>query len=168
MDNINDNETKYHNVLNRIQKKICSYEPFILVKKQYMTDNTLYYFLCVLLRFIYLIGFCGDYIGLSRRRNNVSFRKYLYMLTCYNFLSQINISFITYIAIILIILILHIIRVFLYYKILKSFSDNKSKQSKDYDLPNKYQIILDHIVFLFFPYIIEYLSFIYYIFFLGF
>ena len=167
MDNINDNETKYHNVLNRIQKKICSYEPFILVKKQYMTDNTLYYFLCVLLRFIYLIGFCGDYIGLSRRRNNVSFRKYLYMLTCYNFLSQINISFITYIAIILIILILFIIRLFLNYKILKSFSDNKSKQSKDYDLPNKYQIILDHIVFLFFPYIIEYLSFIYYIFFLG-
>ena len=156
MDNINDNKTKYHNVLNRIQKKICSYEPFILVKKHYMTDNTLYYFLCVLLRFIYLIGFCGDYIVLSRRRrNSVSFRKCLYMLTCCSFLSQINISFITYIAIIFIILILLIIRLFLNYKILKSFSDNKSKQSKDYDLPNKYQIILDHIVFLFFPYIID-------------
>ncbi len=66
---------------------------------------------------------------------------------------------IIYLIIIKIILALLIIRVRFYISILNKV---KNKIKKELPVPNKYMVIVDHIVFLFFPYIIEFLSIIYY------
>ena len=170
MDNIIDKRSQYINILNRIQKRFSSYEGLLLIKKQYFTDNIFYYFLCLLFRFIHLIsfsiGFNNIISGFSRSsRFNLSIpiSQYLKMITCHNLAKQFGISFQTYKYSIFIILIFLIFRVLSFYNILKHLHKHNENQTKDYIIPNKYQIIMDHIIFLLFPYIIEYLSFIYYI-----
>ena len=167
MENIFDKNKNYINILNRIQKKISSYEGILIIKKQYFTDNGFYYFLCLLFRFIHLISFSGDYFNMfiNNRFSFPSFKRYLKKLTLYNIIEQFNISFNIYAYMAIIILILFIFRVLSFIHIQKGINSQKSKLRKNYILPNKYIIIIDHIVFLLFPYIIEYLSFIYYIFF---
>ena len=166
MDKIYDNKTKYINVLNRIQRKISSYEPLFIMKKQYLTNNTTYYFLCILFRFISILSFCGDYNDYSLKyKKTPPLKKYLNILTCYNLLSKFNISFATYVSINFIIFILFLFRLNRLIFVLKKFHEQNSIKSNDYHLPCNYQIIIEHVIFLFFPYIIEYLSFIYHIYF---
>ena len=167
MENIINDKGNYINVLNRIQRKISSYEPLFIMKKQYMTNSTIYYFLCIIFRFLPLLFFCGNYNSLINfNKKNISIMEYIDKLSCYNLVSQFNISFSTYIVIIIIIIILLIYRLLIMFNILRKFHSKNTKQLKNYILPNNYQIIIEHIIFLFFPYIIDYLFFIYYIYFL--
>jgi len=68
-----------------------------------------------------------------------------------------------YFIIVLIILIFFLINLRLTINIIINL--RKYKTSYKWPLPKKYQILIDHVNFLFFPYIIEYLSFSYYIYF---
>ena len=170
MDNSFDNESKlkYINILNRIHKKISSYEGLLIMKNQYFTDNAFYYFLCVIFRSVDLIYFSGDYSSIStstfyRASNTKSYKQYIKILSCYGLMEKFNISYQVYILICLIILILFVIRMIIIEYIIKKLNDYKN--SNKWYIPTKFQIIYEHILFLFFPFIIEYLSFIYYIFF---
>ena len=166
-----DEKTKYIDLLNRIQKKCSSYEGLLLIKKQYFTNNIFYYIACIFFHFIHLISISGNYSGYSGqtmssniRINRIkSFQEYLKLLTCYNLVEQWNFSFLVYGIIIAIILILYIIRIIENLYILKSM--NNYKKTNKWPLPNKFLIITDHFIFLFFPYIVEYLSFSYYMYF---
>ena len=157
MDDPLNDKKKIINILNRIQKKDSTYECILIMKKQNFTNNAFYYFLCVLFRFIHLLIFSGDY------QKNIQSRNILRKLTCLNFIRVFNVSFIVYASIIIIIIILLIIRLIMYYYIIKEFLRNEF--SNKWILPNKYLIIIEHIIFLLFPYIIEFLSLSYYIFF---
>ena len=169
MDNSFDNESKlkYINILNRIHKKISSYEGFLIMKNQYFTDNVFYYFLCVIFRSVDLIYFSGDYSSTTstfiRASNTKAYKQYIKILSCYGLMEKLNISYKVYVLICLIILILFIIRMIIIEYIIKKL--NNYKNSNKWYIPTKCQIIYDHIIFLLFPFIIEYLSFIYYIFF---
>ena len=159
-----DSQEKYRNILNRIHKKISIYEGLFIIKKQYFTDNIFYYFFCVLFRFIYLISLSGNYTDFFYINKNIkSFQENLKLLTCYNFVKRINVSYRAYIFIILIILVLIIIKGIFDINIIKMLKNYKYTNKLPF--PNKYQIIFDHLNFLFFPYIIDYLSFCYYIYF---
>jgi hypothetical protein len=164
MTDILDSKEKYTNILNRIHKKISIYEGLLIIKKQYFTDNIFYYFFCVLFRFIYLISLSGNYSDFFYINKNIkSFQENLKLLTCYNFVKRINVSYKTYIFIIFIILVLIIIKGIFDINIIKMLKNYK--YTNKWPFPNRYQIIFDHVNFLFFPYIIDYLSFSYYIYF---
>ena len=173
MDEIIEKNSKYINVLNRVQKRFYTYECILIMKKQYYINNSFYYFLCLIFRFIHILSFCGDYNSSSRRpsppansmnpmirSNTTSIKQYLNNFTLYYLVKQLNMSYTTYFIINLIILVLYLARTLYLLRIIKKF--NKSKHTDNWILPNKYQIIIDHIIFLLFPYIIEYLSFVYY------
>ena len=160
----NKAKLKYINILNRIHKKISSYEGFLIMKNQYFTDNVFYYFLCVIFRLADLIYFSGDYrTTFYRTRNNKTIKQYIKLLSCYGLMESFNITYQIYISINLIIIILFVIRIIIIGYIIKKLNDYK--KSNVWYIPTKYQIIYDHIIFLLFPFIIEYLSFIYYIYF---
>ena len=153
----------YSNLLNLINKRLSFCEILIIMKKQHLTDNTLYYFLCILFRFIHIISFCGGYNNLSNGINS-SLKQYVKTLTLFNVFHRVYISFKFYIIIDLIILILFIFRIMIFAYISKNVYKNKIINEEIF--LNKLQIIMEHISFLFFSYIIEYLSFIYYIIFI--
>jgi hypothetical protein len=155
---------KYINVLNRLTKKTATYEGLIIIKKQYFTDNYFYYFLCILTRFISLIALSGGYSDIYENKNKVkSFQSYLKSLSFHNIIKNFNLSQETYSTISIIIAILFAIRFLMNFYIVKQIAN--AKETEKWPLPNNYMIIMDHIVFLLFPYIIEFLSFIFYIYF---
>ena len=153
---------KYINILNRIHKKLSKLEGLLLIKKQYFTNNIFYYLLSLILRFIYLLSFLGNYhIFFDGNNPNELYQKFIQKLTCYNIIKEIQLSFEYYFYSIIIIFIGSFIRVSFNIYILKRINDYKN--TNIWPLPNKYIIIIDHIRFAIFPYIIEYLSISYYI-----
>ena len=170
MDNSFNKNLKYTNILNRIQKRFSTYEGFLIMKNQYFTDNTFFYLLCVLFRFIHLISFSGDYynlmnmsININRNMNTNSFKQYIKYISCFNLFQQIIISYKIYIVINIIIIVHFIIRIIIIQIILAKI--NNYKNSNKWYVPNNIHIIIDHCIFILFPFLIEYLSFIYYMFF---
>ena len=158
----NYDKIKYYNVLNRLSKKTANLEGLIIIKKQYFTDNFYYYFLCLLMRFVPLLALSGDYFGTLLSSSTIkSMHFYLKLLSCHELMRDFNLSQQQYSSLCIIIIILFIIRNFMNFYIIKQVIN--AKETEKWPLPNKYLIIMDHIVFLFFPYIIEFLSFIFYI-----
>ena len=153
---------KYINILNRIHKKLSTLEGLLIIKKQYFINNIFYYLLSLILRFIYLLSFIGDYqIFFDDNNSNKLYQKYLRKLTCYHIIKVFKLSFNYYFYSIIIIFIISLIRTVINIYILKRI--NNYKNTNTWPLPNKYIIIIDHIRFAIFPYLIEYISFCYYI-----
>ena len=165
MSDFNNEKSKYFNILNRIQKKYSIYEGLFIIKKQYLTNNSFYYFLCIFFRFIYILSISGNYISIFERGKPrfYSFQNYLSKLTCYNLFQQFTISYKIYFCIVLVILIFFLINLKLVSNIIIEL--RKHKSTYKWPLPTKYQIIIDHLNYLLFPFIIEFLSFSYYMFF---
>ena len=162
-EHIYDKKTNYVNILNRLQKKYSVYEGLLLMRRQYLTNNILYYFLCIIFRFIYLLSISGDYFSILTKGPSITFQSFLRKLNCHYLLTKLNFSFALYCLYDLIILILVIIKIVINIYNLKKF--RKYKYTGKWPIPNKFQIIIGHFNFLFFPVIIEYLSFSYYIYF---
>ena len=162
MNSLNENNEKYINILNRIHKKISKFEAVLIIKKQYFTNNIFYYLLCIILRFIYLISFLGKYyIFFDENKTYNYFQKYIQKLSFYNIIKDYKISFQFYLNSSIIIFILSLIRVLINAYIFKRIKDYTNFNV--WPLPNKYLILIDHIRFAIFPYLVEYLSFPYYI-----
>ena len=165
-DNLYSKKYQYHSILNRLQKQISINEGLFIIKKLYLTNNIFYYFLCVLLRFIPLIAVSGDYSNfLFNKRKSKSFQSYLKFVNLYNLLKELNISFVTYCLISFVICLVIIIRIIIDFYNLKKIKSYKNEYK--WPFPSKFQIIIDHVIFLLFPYIIEFLSFSYYLFFFS-
>ena len=180
MDDLYNKKSQYDNILNRIKKNISIKEGFFLIIKQYLTNNICYYFLCILVRFIPLIILSGNYHEAfhsfkhkdhteNEDDNNDeehihhSASEWISQITVHKLLSILNINEKIYMYISFLIFILFIIRIILYIYIINGLR-NKEITYK-WPMPSIYQVVMDHIAFLLFPYILEYLSFIYYIFF---
>ena len=157
-------QTKYTNILNRIQNQFSIREGLYLIIRLYLTNNVFFYIIAILLRFVPILLISGNNVNVYRKNSinqNMSFHLFLKTLTCLNITNHFNFSVSAYILFCFIIYILFIVRVINYLFVIKRFR-NKNVENKN-PAPHKFQIILDHIVFLIFPYIIEYLSFSYYI-----
>jgi hypothetical protein len=165
------NASKYNDILNRIHKKFLLDEGFYLTLKLYLTNNIFYYIICILFRLIPLIIIIipGNYTPKSRSNSPIIIQKtkslddLINMFTCHNLVEQFNFSMNTYVSICILIYILLVFRLANYsYFIVRI---RNKKYTHKWPLPSKYQIIMDHVVFLFFPFILEYLSLSYYIYF---
>ena len=162
MELLYDKTLKYVNILSRIQKRISIEEGYFIIIRLYLTNNTFYYFLCLLFRFVSLIIISGDFNNSFRTNNNsLSFQQTLKIMTIHNLLKQYKITDKVYFGISIIIFILFSIRMLIHYNIIRNLQSYKFIGK--WPIPCKYQIILDHLIFLIFPYIIEFLSFSYYI-----
>ena len=154
---------EYNDILNRLQKRFNYSDGFYITIKQYFTNNTFYYFICIIIRFIPLILLSGHYSNIFNGNNNniSSFQNYAKLLTCYNLTKYLQISYKFYIATNILIYLSHFIREIAYILEIKEFVNHKYLNK--WPLPNIYRIISDHFIFLLCQYIIEYLSFSYYI-----
>ena len=164
-----DKNTEYRNILNRLKKPFSIFEGIFLVRKQTLTNNSFFYFICIFIRFIYIISLSGDFNNIVRRNvnRNVNFKIRLYTiqsflkkLNCFNIMNQFNISFNFYKIAILVILIIFIIKLLLDLIMYQQFK--KYPLTNKWPMPNKIQIILTHINLILFPYLIEFFSFSYY------
>ena len=160
MEVIRSGEYKSNNLFKITNKKFLIYEKFLIIKKNNFNDIKIYYFLCVISHFIHLINLSGDFSN-NQMNKSKSIQSIIKSFTCYNLVLKFNLSFKAYVFLLFLILLLFILRLFLYLYIIKSIFvfENKDKCKLMY----KYLIIINHIIFLFFPYIIEYFSFAYYI-----
>ena len=172
MDEFYNEHSKYDNILNRIKKNASNNnEGFFLIIKQYLTNNICYYFIFVLIRFFPLMILTGNYIDtfltseneLSKSKSSTD-SKWLRKIFLHSLINAIKLNEILYIYISFLLLILFIIRIILYLITLNGIH-NREINNK-WPKPFKYIIIMDHIVFLIFPYILEFLSFIYFIIFI--
>ena len=155
-----DKASKLNNILLRMRKEFSIPEGFYITIRLYLTNNIYFYALCIILRFIPIIIISGDYITKSLIiENPYSLQESLKILTLHNLLKQIDFSFKTYIIICLVLFLIFIIRLIIYFLITSRIKNKKI--IKKWSLLVKYQIIIDHISFLFFPYILEFLSFYY-------
>ena len=162
MYSIKNENFQYINILNRIHKKISKLEGLLIIKKQYFTDNMFYYLLSLIMRFIYLLQLFGEYhIFFDKNNSNIIYQEFIQKLTFYNIIKEYKLSFKYYFYSIIIIFIISLIRMLLNFFILEKI--HNYKYSNIWPLPNKYIIIIDHIRFAICPYLIEYLSFSYYI-----
>ena len=162
MELLYDKTLKYVNILSRIQKRTSIEEGYFIIIRLYLTNNTFYYFLCILFRFASLLIISGDFNNSFRKNiNSYSFQHTLKIMTIHNLLKQYKITDKVYFGISIIIFILFLIRMLMYFNIIRNLQNYKFVNK--WPIPSKYQIIIDHIIFLIFPYIIEFLSFSYYI-----
>ena len=162
--------SKFINILSRMKRELYIRQGIYLIIRLYLTNNIFYYILCVLFRFIPLLIVSGNYVNMkintsitNQNNNSQSFQEFLKLLTIHNLIEKLNFSVNLYIFICILLYILFIIRIIIYYYIIKIYKDDN--QVNELPSPPKFQIIIDHIVFLIFPYIIEYLSFSFYIYF---
>ena len=161
LDNI---KVDYINIINRLQKKYFVIEGFLITFKYYFTNNIFYYYVCMIYRFIPLILLSGNYFETFHDNNNFfSFYRYLRLFTIHSIVKNTNISHTFYIPINIIIYVLTLITIITYLLTLKEFHDYQ--YTNKIPIPSRYRIINVHLIFLFFPSIIEYLSCSFYIFF---
>ena len=148
----------YNELLKIVHDEIPSYISFLLMVKLDFTENTLYYILSYFFRFLGILILCGNFdITQEGVAKNVVLSNYLRYITTHKLLISLKITNLQYIIISTIILILFCFRMLLYILVIRDISKKRVNISL-----SKYQIILDHIVFLFYPFILEFLSQIYY------
>ena len=153
--------SKYTQIIQHIHKKISVYIPFLLMMKVDFTENFIFFFASYFFRFIGILIHCGSLVIDSEQIiKNKSFSDWLRNITAYKLVYVFGIDNMAYVIISLIIFVLFIIRLILYgttiYKINKKENIEKIK-------PYGFQILMDQIVFFFYPFLIEYLFFPIYI-----
>ena len=158
---MDSDRSKYTQIIQHIHKKISVYIPFLLMMKVDFNENFVYFFVSYFLRFISILIHCGSFIvDPEQVINNKSFSNWLRNITAYKLVSIFGIDNLSYIVICIIIFVLFCIRLLLYGIIV--FKIN-SKENIEKIKPYRFQIIMDQIVFIFYPFLIEYLFFSVYI-----
>ena len=149
--------SKYTQIIQHIHKKISVYVPFLLMMKVDFNENFVFFFFSYFLRFIGILIHCGNFnVNVEQVINNKSVSNWFRYITAYSIVKASGMSNLTYVIICLIIFILFATRLILYgttiYKI-------NSKKNIEKIKPYAFQKFMDQIVFLLFPFLIEFLFF---------
>ena len=148
-------------ILRQMHKDAPVYVPFMLIMKKDFTTNFAFYFFSYLFRFIGIFVLSGNsIIDPEKLHKNRYFSLWARYITSYQLVSTLGLNNHHYIVGSIIIFIIFIIQVVLYLIKIIKYHDSDSKETiQTYLLQN----ILDHLIFLIYPFLLEYLSFIYYI-----
>ena len=149
--------SKYTQIIQHIHKNISVYIPFLLMMKVDFTENYIFFFVSYFLRFIGILIQCGSFVlDADQVINNKSISNWLRNFSAYKLVQVLGINNLAYVIICIVIFVLFAIRLILYgatiYKINKKENIEKIR-------PYRFQILMDQIVFLFYPILIEYLIF---------
>ena len=157
----NNFDDKNNQILRQIHKDAPVYVPFMLIMKKDFTVNFAFYFFSFFFRFIGLFILSGSFIiDPVKIQENKYFSDWARYITSHQIVKMLNITNKSYIIISLILFVLFLLQNALYIIKIIKYKDSESKEkTKTFQL----QIILDHLLFLFYPFLLEFLSFIYYI-----
>ena len=158
---MNGERSKYVQVVQHVHKNISTFVPFLLMMKIDFSENFGFFFLSYFFRFIGVLILCGDFSFTEKQvLEHKTLSKWLRNITSFNLVDLLGVGNLGYIVISLIIFVLFCIRIFFY-----GITIHKIKEKKDIESirPNRFQIFMDHVVFLLYPFLLEFLSFSIYI-----
>ena len=151
----------YNNLIRIIHDKAPSYISFLIMLKFHFTNNCVFHILSFFLRFVGILILCANFSLKLIEMNNKSLSFYLRYLTSLTLVRICGVNNMAYIIISLIIFALFCFRMISYIFIIKNLKKHKymSKISLIY-----YRIInvFEHLVYLLYPFIIEFLVLIFF------
>ena len=159
-------ENNYYEILKLSNKDTPIIALLLLFIKAGAFENEIFYFFTIFFRFLGLLIISGNFNnGFSSKSPDYFTISYLFrIITSYGLIEKCKITNLGYIIISFILFFLLLLMIFFY---VKTIIEIKYKINLENISINKIQILLEHLCFLLFPYIIEFLSFIFYIQFLG-
>ena len=160
----NNQLDKYLKLLIRLGKQFSPFDGLLIIIRSYLTNNIYYYMFCVIFRALFLIMISGNYMNPLLHINSQVIQDSTKILSINYLFENFTTSYFYYIKLCSALYVLMLFRLILILYISNQFS--KYKLKKKFPTPFKYQIILDHLVFLFFPYLLEFLAIPYYVYFL--
>ena len=163
MDFKNNQLHKYLKILTRLGKQFSPIDGFLIMIRSYLTNNIYYYIFCVLFRAIFLIMISGNYMNPFLHINSQTIQDSSKIFSLHYLFKNFTTTYRGYVKICLVLYALFVIRICLILLILKQFSSYKI--SNKFPTPFKYQIVVEHLIFLFFPYLLEFLVIPFYIYF---
>ena len=163
MDFKNNQLDKYLKIISRLGKNFSPSEGLLIMIRSYLTNNIYYYIFCVFFRAIFLIMISGNYMNPFLHINSQVIQDSSKILSIHYIFNYSNLSFDDYRKICSVIYVLLIIRISMTIYVLYQFSNYK--YTNIFPTPFKYQVIFEHLVFLFFPYLLEFLVVPFYIYF---
>ena len=154
---------KYLNLLSRLGKQFSPDEGLLIMIRSYLTKDIYYYIFCVLFRSLFLIMISGNYMHAFLHKNCQTIQDSSKIFSLHYLFKIFTVDYRTYIKICTILYVLFVIRVGLTINILNQFSSYRLTNT--FPTPFKYQVIIEHLVFLFFPFLLEFLVVPYYVYF---
>ena len=152
---------KYIKVLSRLGKQFSPVEGLLIMMRSYATNNVYYYIFCIVFRALFLIMISGNYINPFLHINSQVIQDSSKIFSLHYVFKNFTLKYNDYLKICVVLYALFIIRMSMILYILKLFYDHKYNDS--FPVPFKYQTIVEHLIFLFFPFLLEFLVVPYYI-----
>ena len=147
----------YNNMIRIIHDKVPSYISFLILLKSHFTNNCLFHILSFFFRFVGILILCANFSLKLQEVKNKSLSFYLRYLTATKLIEISGINNNGYIIISLILFFLFSFRIISYFILIKKLKTKKhlTKTNLIY-----YQIlnIFEHLVYLLYPFIIEFLA----------
>ena len=156
---IND-QNKFKLIILRMNKKANKDVLFYLLMKISIYNYKIIHILFIIISSIGLLILCNDFNPDYTKYKSLS--NWIRFITPYSIVKALKISHFTYIIICSVIIILCIIRNILFLKLMLDVKKFQILDNNNITI-NNLIMILNHIVYIFFSYIVEFLSFIYYI-----
>ena len=145
----------YYDLLRIVHDKVPSHVSFLLMLKLDFTNNIIFYILSYFLRFNGILLLCSDFhLTLKETINDKSIVNYLHYFTSYFLMDSLKITNFIYNAISIVIFILFCFRISIYFM---TISKIKKRQKLEELKLSKYQVFMDHLVFLLYPFLLEFL-----------
>ena len=163
MDFRNNQLDKYLKIMSRLGKQFSPGEGLLIMIRSYLTNNIYYYIFCVIFRALFLIMISGNYLNPFLHINSQVIQDSSKIFSVHYIFNYFRLSYNDYRKICFVFYVLLIIRISMTIYILKQFSDYK--YTNTFPTPFRYQIIFEHIIFLFFPYLLEFLVVPFYVYF---
>ena len=148
MDFINRSINKYLKLFIRLGKKFSPELGLLLMIRSYLTNNIYYYIFGVVFRSLFLIMLSGNYMNSFLHINGQRIQDSSKLLSLHYIYKDLTLYYNHYIKICLALYLLFLIRLSLISYILIKLSFYK--KSRIFQTPFSYQIIIDHLIFLFF------------------
>ena len=153
------NNAQTRQILRQMHKDAPVYVPFILIMKKDFTTSFSFYLFSYFFRFIGILILSGN-CDIESTKGIKTFASWARFITSHNLINLLNLNNKHYLVGSIIIFIAFLILNILYLMKIMKYQDNDSKEKIK---TNELQIILDHLIFLIYPFLLEYLSFIYFI-----
>ena len=154
---------KYLKLFFRLGKHFSPGTGLLIMIRSYLTNNIYFYIFCIIFRALFLIMVSGNYINSFLHINSQKIQNSSKIFSLHYIYKDMTLDFNIYLKICSILYLLFIIRLLLLIYLLNKFSSYKNTQI--FPTPIRYQVFFEHLIFLFFPYLLEFLAIPYYIYF---
>ena len=156
-----DDENKYFQIIKLTSKDTPSLVVLLLFIGADAIENEIFYLFAIFFRFLGLLIICGNYNNSSSSySDHLTISTFFRYFCSYGLTEKLRMSNLVYVVLSIIIFLLLLLMIFLYSRIFHSIKKKKNLENiSTYTI----QIILQNLFFLLFPYIIEFLSFIFYL-----